>query len=605
MSLGAPLGLLALLAVPVVLVLHLFRRRLPVRRVAGLFLWAPEGLAARAGRKRSRLLRTASLALELLAAIAAALWLAGLQLGIPDAGRHLVLVLDDSASMQARHEDGQRAVELARRAARTAVDALSRDASVTVIRTGARPTVVLGPGALRGSAAQSIAEWEPGAVQHDFGPALDLAVELAGAAGDVLFLTDAPLGERAPPRVTVRAFGVARANVAILTARRAATSTGDERLLLDVQLHAPTDRVAPTQARAVLRAAGDPFAPLVAELALDPARPARLALDAPRSDAVWDVTIEAAGDALDVDDRAVLLPDPMRVVTFASALDAELTARLELERVARALDGVVLVGDVAAAQVCFVTAAGDVGPGRHQVVVAPVGAGEHDAWIGPFLIERRHPLGAGLTLDGVVWTAGRGEVSGAAIALAGRQVLLAEERDASGGLRLRVNLDPARSNLTSSPDWPILLDNLARRVRELAPGPGAVNVAVGDALGWRPAGAADAPAELELVDPVGRVLPARGTTLAAWEADQVGVYALRTRAGVELGRFGVSFRDPAESDLAACASGEQAAAEPPTAPDGGDERFGRRGSGERRGLALLLLALLAADWWVLREQRRR
>ena len=34
-----PLGLLALLAIPAIVAIHLFRRRFPVRPVAGLFLW--------------------------------------------------------------------------------------------------------------------------------------------------------------------------------------------------------------------------------------------------------------------------------------------------------------------------------------------------------------------------------------------------------------------------------------------------------------------------------------------------------------------------------------------------------------------------------------
>ncbi|MBL9077743.1 MAG: BatA domain-containing protein, partial [Planctomycetes bacterium] len=92
MTFTAPLGLLALLAVPAVLVLHLFRRRLPERRVAGLFLWHGDRLVTTAGRTRTRLLRTPSLWLELLAAVVLAAWLAGLSFGGARA-RHLVVVL--------------------------------------------------------------------------------------------------------------------------------------------------------------------------------------------------------------------------------------------------------------------------------------------------------------------------------------------------------------------------------------------------------------------------------------------------------------------------------------------------------------------------------
>jgi len=43
-----PLGLLALVAIPAIVAIHLFRRRFPIRPVAGLFLWqmaqrTPEG----------------------------------------------------------------------------------------------------------------------------------------------------------------------------------------------------------------------------------------------------------------------------------------------------------------------------------------------------------------------------------------------------------------------------------------------------------------------------------------------------------------------------------------------------------------------------------
>ena len=67
---AAPLGLLGLLAVPVVFLLHRLRRRLRERRVAGLFLFAPDTLSAGAGRTVSPLLRTASLWLEVAAAVA-------------------------------------------------------------------------------------------------------------------------------------------------------------------------------------------------------------------------------------------------------------------------------------------------------------------------------------------------------------------------------------------------------------------------------------------------------------------------------------------------------------------------------------------------------
>ena len=61
MTFAAPLGLLALLAIPAIVAIHLFRRRFPVRPVAGLFLWQIGRQTPEAGRTIDRLPITTSL----------------------------------------------------------------------------------------------------------------------------------------------------------------------------------------------------------------------------------------------------------------------------------------------------------------------------------------------------------------------------------------------------------------------------------------------------------------------------------------------------------------------------------------------------------------
>jgi hypothetical protein len=73
----SPLGLLALLAVPAIIGIHLFRRRFPVRPVAGLFLWQIGRQIPEGGGKISKLPITTSLILECLAALALARIVAG------------------------------------------------------------------------------------------------------------------------------------------------------------------------------------------------------------------------------------------------------------------------------------------------------------------------------------------------------------------------------------------------------------------------------------------------------------------------------------------------------------------------------------------------
>ena len=109
MIFATPLGLLALVAVPAIVAIHLFRRRFPVRPVAGLFLWQIARKTPEGGGRIARLPITTSLLLECLAALALALILAGARCSPAGISHHLVVLLDDSASMAAVNAAGESA----------------------------------------------------------------------------------------------------------------------------------------------------------------------------------------------------------------------------------------------------------------------------------------------------------------------------------------------------------------------------------------------------------------------------------------------------------------------------------------------------------------
>ncbi|HEY0783404.1 MAG TPA: VWA domain-containing protein, partial [Thermoanaerobaculia bacterium] len=102
MSILAPLGLLALLAVPAILLLYFLKVRRPERRVASLMFWRPFVADRQANAPWQRLRPSVLLALQLLAALAIALALirpgASGAIGV---GGTTVVMLDGSASMQA------------------------------------------------------------------------------------------------------------------------------------------------------------------------------------------------------------------------------------------------------------------------------------------------------------------------------------------------------------------------------------------------------------------------------------------------------------------------------------------------------------------------
>ena len=586
MSFANPIGLLALLAIPAVLALHLFRRRLERRRVSALFLFAADTLAASAGRKRAQLLRTASLWLELAAALIAALLLGGFEVGAAETSPHLVLVLDDSASMGAVGKSGP-IVDKAKSIAKKEIESLPTHARATLIFTGQRPEIRLGPAAPIGLLADAIDTWTPRRPKHSFAPALDLAAELAGSDGKILFVTDDPR-QTVPDGCTTIAVGEPLANSAFVGARRLREPDG-ERLFLDLLTWSKGP--VSTKLSVLLGRERKPVADR--SLTLTPGRTEHLSVKIPVSQQAVHVRIGA--DALAIDNELTLLAQPARIVRVCSLLPDDPSANLRVDEAIASLPRVLSVGDPSKAHFVLSPAAGAPDGATELVIGAP--GDDTDSWVGPFLLERRHPLIRGMTLEGVVWTAGKYNPPGHPLILAGEQVLASVETG-SGGRRLHLNLDPKRSNFTGSPDWPILLLNLTEAARAELPGAITTNVKIGELIKWRHTGPLEQIADLELVDPEGKRSPARGLRLISWSSRVPGLHRL-VRGEQELGRYSVFFVDPHESRLLESSSMIKAAR--PRQESAAASLAGDTGRLEARLLALLLLVVIVADWWVLRR----
>ncbi len=206
LSFLAPQFLWALLALPLVVVLHFIRARKKRYEVSALFLWKQaKDLAAARRRFNPSLLLLLQLAFVTLAALALAQPSLSLS-GPPDR----VLVVDASASMAARDADG---VRLAK--AVTEAETLLRGAGrVAVVRAGLGAAVVQPLTTDLGAVERALDDLVAADREADLGRALSLALSVAPDAEIHLFTDAEP-----PPsnRATVHGVGGDGLNLGIST----------------------------------------------------------------------------------------------------------------------------------------------------------------------------------------------------------------------------------------------------------------------------------------------------------------------------------------------------------------------------------------------------
>lgn len=546
MTFVTPLGLLALLAIPAIVAIHLFRRRFPIRPVAGLFLWQMARQTPEGGGKISRLPITASLLLECLAALALALILGGARLSSSAVSRHLVVLLDDSASMAAANARGDRARDRAARRVLDEVARLGNRARITLVTSGERPAVVAGPAALAVEARPALDGWTPQAPKHSLALGVRLARELAGATGRLMIVSDLPAALRGEPEIDGALWvsvGEPLANIGITAAERSvspAEGHGTISLTLGNYSDAPGRRRLDVTAGARTIAARDVDVPAgISSLTL------------PIPPGLPPVRVALSDDALARDNDVTLAEPRPRIV----GVENRLSEGRGRDALTKALAAVAGVTKAESPHLLFVDAAALAGPasagewraGFGRPPPAWIATGDAADFIGPFVLEKRHPLLLGMTLGGVVWTGAAPVTPGRVrpLASAGDRVLVGITPGTADPAIL-VNVDLDRTNLIRSPDWPILISNLVEMRRQALPGPERWNYRIGEwvrvRLGRDPKGPLRfrcGPVERAL--PAGRqiefIAPSPGGLLQILEGDEV------------LFELGVNFLDESESDL--------------------------------------------------------
>jgi len=529
-----PLALLGLLALPALAAIYLFHRRSRLHTVSSLLLWSDPRIASDGGRRIERLRLPLLFWLELLAILALVLAAAGPYLPAHTRARPLVVVLDDSFSMQAGGADSPR-----NRAGRALVDDLRPNERTRLILAGDRPRI-LGDFADRAAGIEPLLEgWTCRSATARLDAAIALAREIGGPESGIVVLTDrAPELPPTDGRLRWWAFGTPRPNWAIVSASRAAGPRGD-RILLEVanladEPHSTTLRLESLDSTKELKRS---------ELRLGPGETHRLVVEMP------DVAVRAAvtGDDLPFDDQVVLVPSIRKsVLCDVRVGEAKLQAALE-----RAVKGSGSGTADTGAHLVFLSGEAAAPDSDEAWVVRFLSEPEAEAYTGPFVLDRAHPLLDGVSLAGVIWGGGTTPLPGQPVVMAGNVPLVADSVSSAGRHEVRIRLRHDISTLTESPAWPVLIWNLVHWRAAHLPGLDRANVRLGEAVLWSLGGKADQ-ATVKRPDGAAIVLPVRDRQVAI-RAEQPGLHLLQ--ADFEAAQFAANPLDRDESDLARAATG--------------------------------------------------
>jgi hypothetical protein len=537
--LATPLALIGLVALPALAAIYYLHARSRLYPVSSLLLWTDARVAPEGGRRLDRLRLPLVFWLELLVLALFVLAAAGAHLPAATGKRPLVVVLDDSFSMRAGAPNSSR-----KRAGDALLEEFRRQSrgSVRFILAGDRPQVLGETVSRMGEIEPLLEGWTCQAATARLDSAVALALELGGGSASVLVLTDhAPTQPLEPGRVRWWSFGTATPNWAIVNANRTAGPRGD-RLLLEI-----ANLAAERRSTTLHIETGEPPHELQrSELQLSAGEMQRLVLELPENTGPVRAFVDE--DELSFDNAVTLRPAVRRSVSYELRV-GDPTARSALERALRATNRATPAET--RPHLVFVDG-GAAGAENEEAWVIRVFRDQGaDAFSGPFVLDRSHPLTDGLSLSGVVWAGGNGPLPGAPVVMAGNVSLLTDSESASGLHEVRLRLRPDLPNLMQSPAWPVLILNLVSWRATFLPGLQRTNVRLGEEVVWM----LNAPlSSVTVTRPDGEVstVPVHARR-AVIRAERSGVCSLR--AGTETAEFAANALNRDESDLMKCATG--------------------------------------------------
>ena len=540
--LTTPWALFALVSVPVVFGIYLFRTRSRRCEVSSLFLWIDQSQVRQGGRRLQRLQLPFLIFLELLVLILLAIAAARPMIRIESMRRPTVVILDASYSMQTgTDKDNVR---------QRAVDDLQRmfvariGFPIQFILAGAKPQVVSGRAKNVAEAVAILESWTCDASTAAIDAAVSLAANISTPGTKILVVTDhPPKHDIAEGKLLWKSYGRVADNLAIVHASRVFQGEKD-RLLLEITNFSDKPRLLRLNVTAPKRNA------VVYRADREVAAMETFRIRTGLPDGMGEIEIRLADDSLTIDNRLTLLPpsrQPVRV--RLGDLPDELVPKVQK---AVEASGIAVVGEERPDLVF-----GSLSDAERSAAVWAVrfvtetDSAKLKSFVGPFVIDRRHPLTTGLSMDGIIWSGvEEPSMDGIPLISAGTVPLLTEQFRRNGARTLNVQFADRLSTLTGSPSWPILIWNLLKYRQDRTVGISSSNLKLGSEAQFS---AAEGDLSIDITPPQGntKTVPISGSVTIV--AEQVGVYRIKAASGEY--SFAVGTLSAEESDLRNAASG--------------------------------------------------
>ena len=541
MSFAFPLAFIGLLAAPALTAIYWLRSRSRKRTVSSLMLWMDQRQLKEGGLLIDRLQTPLLLLLELLSILLLVLAAAGPMVRAGTGAAPLVVVLDDSFSMLAGGKSSPR--HRGEESVRSEIRAGGYSA-IRLVLAGTAPQI-LGEAAEGGSRMNALFDhWKCYSPSANLEEAITFAFALGGDRCRVLVVTDhAPAAEQIDERLEWRAFGRRDDNVGFVTATRT-DRDGQDRCLLEIANL--SDRQSQTDLVVEAANTGGFREIKRSRLNLSPNGTERIVLTLAHG--AGEIRARLGDDALKIDNEVMLAPEREQGVRVELAMNNEALRDL----VQKAFEAIPSAEMVSSAPDLVVTdeAASDVRPGSW--ILRFITDQPAESLIGPFVIDRNNQIAEGLSLDGVIWGAGKSpESTGALLIMAGNIPLLTATDRADGAREIRFSFRPEMSTLQRTPAWPVLMWNILNWRASEMPGVSPCNLKLGS----------DAKIKLAFGTTAVSVREPSGSSrelisadrIITFNADEPGVYEVT--AGTARYSFAANAVRKEESDLRQTTSG--------------------------------------------------